>query len=78
LFWGECKVLFLRYLDNPASIYTKDYTRKEASHDKSGQGMNPFRTSSLSKNFKMGEDQYLTTNRVKYPEWKNYDRACLD
>lgn len=40
--------------------------------------MNPFRTSSLSKNFKMGENQYLTTNKVKYPEWKQYDIACLD
>lgn len=53
--------------DNPASIYTKDYTKKRADQDKSGQGTNPFRTSSLAKNFKMGQDQYLTTNMIKYP-----------
>ena len=38
---------------------------------------NPFRGSSLGGG-KSDPNQYLTTNRIKYQEWKNVEKAQLD
>lgn len=62
--------------DNPASIYTKDYTKKMAEFDKSGLGSNPFRSNLKSDD--NDPNQFLTTNKIKYQEWKNAEKAQLD
>lgn len=63
--------------DNPASIYRRDYQAKEGEIDGKGIGQNPFRGSSLGSG-KNDPNQFLTTNRIKYQEWKNVEKAQLD
>jgi hypothetical protein len=63
--------------DNPVSVYARDYPAKKTEFDGKGIGTNPFRGSSIGVG-KNDPNQFLTTNKIKYQEWKNCEKAQLD
>lgn len=59
----------------PASIYTVDYTKKKAEHDPNFKVLNPFRGSSILQN---GKSSFSTTNNAMYKDWGTNGHASLD